>query len=158
MIPPVPDTNNQFYLGHINLLRQSYERLIGKTFGPKDLTGLSLAQAIYKAPYVVVSHSTEPDPVFNYANLTAQKLFEFPWAEFCQLPSRQSAEVPNQMERQQLLDTVTRKGFIENYQGIRIAKSGRRFWIKNVTVWNLYDTDGIYQGQGAIYSHWETIG
>ncbi|UAJ71891.1 MEKHLA domain-containing protein [Synechocystis sp. PCC 7339] len=157
MIRPIPDASNQFYLDHINLLRQSYERLIGKTFGPSDLTEMALAQAIYEAPYVVVSHGTEPDPIFNYANLAAQKLFEFPWVEFCQLPSRQSAEVPNQMERQKLLDAVSRQGFMENYQGIRIAKGGRRFWIKNVTVWNLHNADGVYRGQGAIYSSWEDI-
>lgn len=157
MIRPVPDTSNQFYLDHINLLRQSYERLTGKTFGPNELTGIALARAIYEAPYVVVSHGIESDPIFNYANLAAQKLFEFPWIEFCQLPSRQSAEVPNQMERQKLLDTVSRQGFMENYQGIRIAKGGRRFWIKNVTVWNLHDADGIYCGQAAIYSSWEDV-
>ncbi|MBE9196552.1 MEKHLA domain-containing protein [Synechocystis sp. LEGE 06083] len=157
MIRPVPDASNQFYLDHINLLRQNYERLTGKTFGPSDLTGMALAQAIYEASYVVVSHGTEPDPIFNYANLAAQKLFELPWAEFCQLPSRQSAEVPNQIERQKLLDAVTSQGFMENYQGIRIAKGGRRFWIKNVTVWNLHDGDGIYRGQAAIYSSWEDI-
>ena len=154
---PEPNSSNKFHFDHVNLLRQSYERLTGKTFGPSNLTGIDFAEAIYQAPYVVVSHGIESDPIFNYANLTTQKLFELSWEGFCQLPSRKSAELPNQTERQHLLDTVSRQGFIENYQGIRIAKGGRRFWIKNVTVWNLYDDDGIYQGQGAIYSDWEDI-
>lgn len=157
MLLPEPSSTNNFNFDQVNLLRRSYEKLAGKTFGPINLTGIDFAQAIYQAPYVVVSHGTESDPIFNYANLTAQKLFELSWEEFCQLPSRLSAELPKQAERQHLLDTVTRQGFIENYQGIRIAKGGRRFWIKNVTVWNLYDDDGIYQGQGAIYSDWEDI-
>ncbi len=157
MLLPEPNPSNHFYLRHINLLRRSYERLTGKTFGPSHLKDTDFAQAIYEAPYVVVSHGPESDPIFNYANLTAQKLFELSWEEFCQLPSRQSAEPPNQTERQQLLDTVTRQGFIENYQGIRIAQGGRRFWIKNVTVWNLHDDDDVYQGQAAIYSDWQDI-
>lgn len=157
MLLPEPNLSNNFYFDHVNLLRQSYERLTGKTFGPNNLTGINFAKAIYLAPYVVVSHGIESDPIFNYANLTAQKLFELSWEEFCQLPSRQSAEPPNQTKRQQLLDSVTRQGFMENYQGIRIAKGGRRFWIKNVTVWNLHNEDDIYRGQGAIYSDWENI-
>lgn len=154
MVSPAPNAQNRFYLEHVLLLRQSYQRLTGKSFGPSHLDGGPLAEAIYHAPYVVVSHGTEEDPIFNYANLTAQKLFALSWQEFCQLPSRLSAEPPNQGERQNLLDAVSQRGFMENYQGIRIAKGGRRFWIKNVTVWNLHDHQGNYQGQGAIYSDW----
>jgi hypothetical protein len=157
MLLPEPNPSNRFHFKHINLLRRSYERLTGKTFGPSNLKDTDFAQAIYEAPYVVVSHGPESDPIFNYANLTAQKLFELSWEEFCRLPSRKSAEPPNQIERQQLLDTVTRQGFSENYQGIRIAQGGSRFWIKNVTVWNLHDDNGVYHGQAAIYSDWQDI-
>ena len=157
MNSPVPSPENQFYCDHIQLLRRSYERLTGKGFGPSHLQDQDFAEAIYHAPYVVVSHGIQADPIFNYANLAAQTLFELPWEEFCQLPSRQSAEPPNQTERQILLDTVTHQGFMAGYEGIRIAKSGRRFWIKEVTVWNLSDDQGLYRGQAAIYSRWQAI-
>jgi hypothetical protein len=157
MTPPVPAPENQFYADHVQLLRRNYERLTGKSFGPGNLTGADFAGAIYQAPYVVVSHGIEPDPIFNYANLAAQRLFELSWAEFCQLPSRLSAETPNQGDRQQLLDAVTHQGFMAGYEGIRIAKSGRRFWIKDVTVWNLTDDQGIFRGQAAIYSRWQDL-
>ncbi|MFM1841432.1 MAG: hypothetical protein RLZZ490_163 [Cyanobacteriota bacterium] len=157
MTQPEPSRENQFYADQIQLLRRNYEQLTGKSFGPGNLTGSELAKAIYHAPYVVVSHGTEPDPIFNYANLAAQGLFELSWREFCQLPSRLSAEPPNRTERQQLLDAVTNRGFMAGYEGIRIAKSGRRFWIKDVTVWNLTDDGGIYRGQAAIYSHWQDL-
>ena len=157
MTRPEPSQENQFYADHIQCLRRNYERLTGKSFGPADLTGSALAEAIYHAPYVVVSHGTEPDPIFNYANLAAQALFELSWPEFCQLPSRLSAEPPNQTERQQLLDAVASQGFMAGYEGIRIAKSGRRFWIKDVTVWNLTDDQEIYRGQAAIYSRWQDL-
>jgi hypothetical protein len=154
---PKPCPENQFYVDHLQLLRRSYERLTGKGFGSSHLQAQDFAEAIYQAPYVVVSHGTQPDPIFNYANLAAQSLFELSWQEFCQLPSRQSAEPPNQTERQQLLDAVTNQGFMTGYEGIRIAKSGRRFWIKDVTVWNLTDDQGIFRGQAAIYSRWQDI-
>lgn len=157
MILPEPSRENQFYADHLQRLRRNYERLTGKSFGPSDLTGVEFAEAIYQAPYVVVSHGPQPDPIFNYANLVAQGLFELSWQDFCQLPSRLSAEPPNQAERQRLLDAVTHQGFMAGYEGIRIAKSGRRFWIKDVTVWNLTDDEGIYRGQAAIYSRWQDI-
>ena len=40
------------------------------------------------------------------------------------------------------------------YQGLRISKSRRRFWIEDVTVWQLIDEQGTLHGQGAIYRRW----
>lgn len=51
-----------------------------------------LADALYRAPFVVLSHGTEPDPLFNDANLTAQRLSEMTWAQITAMPSRLSAE------------------------------------------------------------------
>ncbi|HEY0234301.1 MAG TPA: MEKHLA domain-containing protein, partial [Afipia sp.] len=59
------------------------------------------------------------------------------WGELIGLPSRLSAEAPERAERQRLLDAVARDGFISNYKGVRISKSGRRFWIENAIVWQL---------------------
>ncbi len=155
MLSPNPD--NQYLAEHITLLRQSYQRLLGKDFGPANLELIAFAEAIYHAPYVVVSHDTQADPVFNYANLLAQQLFELTWQEFIQLPSRCSAEPPNQWERAQLLESVASQGYSQGYEGIRIAKSGRRFRIQDVTVWNLMDNGGQYHGQAAIYSQWQFL-
>lgn len=38
--------------------------------------------------------------------------------------------------------------------GLRIAKSGRRFRIENVTVWDLLDENGVLHGQAATYRQW----
>jgi hypothetical protein len=43
---------------------------------------------------------------------------------------------------------------VSGYQGRRIAKSGRRFLIQDVTVWNLVDADGILRGQAALIRRW----
>jgi hypothetical protein len=37
---------------------------------------------------------------------------------------------------------------------MRIAKSGRRFWIERATVWNLLGRDGIRYGQAALIRGW----
>lgn len=154
---PEPSAANSYLVDHIRLLRHSYRQLLHRDLLAADLEDEAAAQAIYTAPFVVVSHDTAADPIFNYANQTALNLFEMTWAEFTALPSRQSAEPPNREERDRLLATVTRQGYIDNYSGIRISKTGKRFWIQDVTVWNLSDRDGNYQGQAAFYSHWQFL-
>lgn len=134
-----------------SLLTGSYARIVGRRLveqvqGPEWLYN--------DAPFVVLAHNTEPDPRFIYANRTAQSCFEYSWDEFIVLPSRLSAEQPDRAERQRLLDSVTRDGFVDNGRGVRIAKSGRRFWIENVTVWQLIDEAGTRLGQAAIFSSW----
>ena len=48
-------------------------------------------------------------------------------------------------------------GFIDDYAGIRISKTGRRFRIAQATVWNLLDERGIYSGQAAMFLRWEFL-
>lgn len=154
---PEPSPQNHYLAEHIALLRNSFHRLLGEDLIDPSLDDIAAAQAIYHAPFVVLSHGTEADPVFNYGNQTAQTLFEMTWEELTALPSRQSAALPTQAARARLLEAVTTQGYIRNYEGIRIAKSGRRFWIRDVTVWNLTDSAGSYAGQAAIYSNWELL-
>jgi len=134
-----------------HLLSSSYERFIGSPLAPaaRDASWL-----YYDAPFAVVAHNTDADPRFIYANETAQKCFEYSWEEFTSLRSRFSAEAPNRAERQALLDAVTRNGFAKGYRGLRIAKSGRRFWIEQGTVWQLVDAAGQWRGQAAMFPSW----
>ena len=60
-------------------------------------------------------------------------------------------------ERRRLLDEVGRHGFIENYSGIRISKTGRRFRINHATVFNLLDPAGQYVGQAATFEDWTPV-
>ena len=57
-------------------------------------------------------------------------------------------------ERARLLDAVRTQGLIDDYTGIRISASGRRFRIDRATVWNLVDQDGRYRGQAACFDAW----
>jgi len=118
---------------------------------------LELAQKVFEAPFVLVSHDTEPDPVLNYGNRTAQVLWEMPWAELTRTPSRLTAEAPNREERARLLAAVAQRGFIDDYSGVRISKTGRRFRITRATVWNLLTPDGRPCGQAAMFDRWEYL-
>lgn len=144
-----PRKENQFALETADLLCLSFKRLTGK---PLLTSGADLGQRLYEAPFAVLAHDTQPDPIFFYANLAAQKVFEITWDEIVTLPSRVSAEAPNQTERARLLEEVKRNGFISNYSGVRISKTGRRFLVQNATVWNLTNNDGVYCGQAATFA------
>ncbi len=108
---------------------------------------------LYAAPAVVLMHGTEADPVFCYANRSAQALWGYGWDEFVTLPSRRSAEPVAQAERDRLLTQARERGFIDDYQGIRIAKDGRRFHISGVVLWNVV-VDGVSHGQAAVFRRW----
>lgn len=118
---------------------------------------VQLAEQIFHAPFVLVSHGTEADPVLNYGNQAALALWEMSWTELTRTPSRLTAEAPNREERARLLAAVTARGFIDDYSGIRVSKSGRRFRIAQATVWNLLDERQHYCGQAAMFSHWEFL-
>ena len=109
------------------------------------------------APFAVVSHGIGVDPVFNYGNQRALDMFEMSWEAFTVLPSRLSAETVNQAERIKLLNSVTKHGYIHNYSGIRISKSGRRFMIRDATIWNLISPEGQFYGQAALIQDWEYL-
>jgi hypothetical protein len=138
-----------------NLLVGSYFRILGTApifIEPgRPHTALHLYQ---DAAYCVVAHNTDADPRFVYANMAAQACFEYNWDEFTSLPSRLSAEAPNRDERQRLLDSVALTGFATSYKGVRIAKSGRRFWIEDGIVWQLIDESGNVKGQAATFGSW----
>lgn len=138
----------------IALIADSFRQLTGSALIPPDADP---AEALWTLPAVVVAHATEADPVFFYANRAALKLFEFTAQEFITLPSRLSAEPLAREERARLLAEVTSKGFISNYAGVRIAKSGQRFTIEQAIVWNLLDRDGGLQGQAACFADWTML-
>ncbi|MFM9912134.1 MAG: MEKHLA domain-containing protein [Methylophilaceae bacterium] len=139
---------NDFLTRHVAILCTSYQRLTGRVLAPA---------ALYTASYAVVSHGVEPDPIFNYANATALKLFEMDWATFTQLPSRLSAEEIEREARASLLARVAQHGFVDDYCGVRVSATGKRFMVKNACVWNLADESGVYYGQAALLKEWEYL-
>lgn len=131
---------------------QSYRQMTGRDLLPGSGSPDQLAHRLYHAPFVVLAHDVSADPLFTYANLAAQRLFEFPRDELVGMPSRLSAEPVLREDRQKLLERVARDGYMDDYHGVRIAKSGQRFMIKNATVWNLIDSQGLRLGQAATFA------
>ncbi len=74
--------------------------------------------------------------------------------DLTKLPSKYSAEPMVQEERDHLLQRVSQHGYIDDYCGIRIASTGRRFKLKNAIVFNLVDNNQQYYGQAAILKEW----
>jgi len=144
-------------IAHTACLVRSLRHWTGRDLLPGLYNPAGLARNVFEAPFVVVSHGTEADPILNYGNRVALDLWELSWDEFTRTPSRLTAEAPAREERARLLETVTRQGFIDNYAGIRISKSGRRFHIANATVWNLVTEKGEPCGQAAMFDHWKFI-
>lgn len=136
----------------LDAIVQSHLRLLGEPLEPGERDPLELARWLDEsAPYCLLAHNNEADPRFVYANRTALRCFEYAWDELIGMPSRLSAEAPNRAERDALLSSVAEKGYARGYRGLRIAKSGRRFWIEDVTVWNVLDARGNPCGQAATY-------
>ncbi len=154
---PRPGEDNGFLTEHVDLLRLSFRHWTGHDLVDPRLQAVDAARAIFFAHFVVVSHDTSPDPVFNYGNQTALALFGLPWEQFTALPSRCSAEPVMQSERASLLSEVNAKGFIDHYQGIRVAHGGQRFRIEQTTVWKVLDRHGHPHGQAAMFRHWTLL-
>jgi len=135
-----------------DILVESYRRVVGAEppFFAKDAP--QTAEWLYEhATHCVLAHNTDPDPRFIYANKAAQACFEYDLEEITMLPSRLSAEPSDREERQRLLEAVSRDGYATNYRGLRIAKSGRRFFIEDGVVWQLIDEGGVVRGQAASF-------
>ena len=148
---------SDFVVAQTACLARSLKRWTGREL----LAGVSepadMAQKVFEAPFVVVSHGTETDPILNYGNRAALALWEMSWEELTRTPSRLTAEAPNREERARLLEAVTQRGFIDDYSGVRISQTGRRFRIAQATVWNLLTREGNHCGQAAMFSRWEFL-
>jgi len=152
-----PSEPNGYLEQHVMRLLHSFNHSTGKSLSVPSLPMMEQARRLFYAPFVVLSHNTDADPLLNYANQAGLTLFELTWKELIILPSRRTAEPGEQAERERLLATVARQGYIDDYRGVRITKSGRRFIIERATVWNLLDEEGAYYGQGATFSEWKFL-
>jgi len=149
--------NRPDQIAHVHLLLDSFALLLGRDLVPRDASPVEQARRLFESPFVVVSHGTEADPVLNYANATALRLWEMDWATFVQTPSRLTAEPVHRDERARLLERTRRDGYVDDYSGIRISQSGRRFRIEQAIVWNLIDPAGHLRGQAATFDTWTPL-
>lgn len=135
-------------------LLDSYARWVGRKLIPRDGTPSNQAVTLFQSSFVVASHGLEEDPVLNYGNQQALDLWEMDWRQFTQTPSRLTAEPVNRKDRDRMLEQARRQGYISDYRGVRISRTGKRFLVERATVWNIHTPDGTPLGQGATFSTW----
>jgi MEKHLA domain len=161
--PELPWKNSQV-IQHSQRLLKSFQHWTGRSLLDSPTLNLSalsakslerLAQDLFEAPFVVVSHGMEADPIFNYGNQQALELWELDWQSFTRMFSRQSAAPVEQEAREKLLAEAKQEGYIKNYRGIRTSSTGRQFWIENVILWNVLDEQQQSCGQAATFTQWQ---
>ena len=152
----IPGPANRYPVDHAERLRRTFHALTGRDLIDPTLSP-EAAEALFHAPFVVLSHAAAADRLLTYGNRAALELFALTWEELTQRPSRLTAEAPNRAERARLLAQVAALGFIDDYAGVRIARTGRRFLIQRATVWNLTDDQGRLGGQAATFREWRYV-
>ena len=133
---------------------RSFEARLGRsllpTLSPNDSDQVQAAK-LWRWSNIVVAHGTEDDPVLNYANQAAVRLWETDLDTLLKMPSRLTAEPMHRDERAAMLERTLRDGYIDDYQGVRITATGRRFFIERAIVWNVTSADGEPAGQAATF-------
>jgi hypothetical protein len=143
-------------IAHAQTLLYSFRQWFNQDLFGSDAPE-QVAQALYFAPFALLSHGCEPDPILNYGNQTALQLWEMSWPEFTAMPSRLTAEPDLREGRSQLLTQAKEQGYLTDYEGIRISSTGQRFLIRKATIWRVFDTTGEISGQAATFNDWEPL-
>lgn len=142
---------------HARLLLDSFAQFVGRDLVLRTGTDFDQAARLFAADFVAVSHGVEADPLLNYGNRAALSLWEMDFATLVRTPSRLTAEPVHRDERAALLARTLRDGFVDDYAGVRISGSGKRFRIERATVWNLVDAAGVHRGQAATFAAWTPL-
>jgi len=145
------------WIAQTQILLNSFRHFVGRELIERTDDAEDEAQIVFEAPFVVVSHGTQDDPILNYGNRTALSLWEMDIPTLTSTPSRLTAEPMHRDERAQLMTRAARDGFVDDYRGIRISSSGKRFLIERAIIWNLVDAVGQRVGQAATFSHWKPL-
>lgn len=145
------------WVEHTQIMLNSFRRFVGRELIERTGDVTENARSIFEAPFVVVSHATQDDPILNYGNRAALSLWEMDIPTLTSMPSRLTAEPMHRDERAQLMARAAQDGFVDDYRGIRISSSGKRFLIEQAIIWNLVNEDGTRVGQAATFSDWKPL-
>lgn len=139
------------------LLLDSFRYWVGRDLLERNGSADQQAQALFDAPFVLISHGGEPEPILNYGNRAALQLWEMTWEQLTSTPSRQTAEPADREERGRMLALAKEQGYCTGYRGVRVSASGRRFLVMDATVWNVLDHRSKRVGQAATFSRWSNV-
>ncbi|REJ87351.1 MAG: MEKHLA domain-containing protein [Planctomycetota bacterium] len=145
------------WIEHTQRLLDSYRQWLGRELTDRSGSVEKQAERLFQSPFIVVSHTADDDPILSYANEAALRLWETDVSTLLRTPSRLTAEPVHRDERARLLEQTATHGYVDDYSGVRISFSGRRFRIFRATVWNLVDDAGKLAGQAATFQHWQYL-
>ena len=91
------------WIAHTQRLLDSYRRWVGRELLDRSGAPIEQARRLYEAPFIVLSHGIEADPVLNFGNRAALDLWEMDLETFLSTPSRTTAEPVHRDERATLL-------------------------------------------------------
>ena len=146
-----------FVVEWTQLLLDSYHHWLNQELILRSGNVQEESHQLFDSQFVVVSHGLEDDPILNYGNRAALALWETTWNELTRTPSRLTTEPLSRVERAQMLQRASQHGFIDDYRGIRISQTGRRFFVEGAIVWNVVDSQGRQLGQAATFSQWRFL-
>lgn len=151
--------DNEFVIEHSQRLLESFAHWTSRSLMPSSSSSSAREQAqqLYNAPFVVVSHGTEDDPIFNYGNAQALALWSLDWDAFTSMASRQPTKGEEQPERAEMLAVAKANGYFEGYVGDRSTGNGRRFRMEDGLIWTVLDEAGNYCGQAATFSQYHFL-
>ncbi len=145
------------WIAHTQIMLDSFRHFVGRELILRTGQPDDDARAIFVAPFVVVSHGAQDDPILNYGNQTALTLWGMDIPTLTSMPSRLTAELMHRDERAQLMIRAARDGFVDDYRGIRVTSSGKRFLIEQAIIWNLIDGNSQRVGQAATFLDWKWL-
>lgn len=142
---------------HIRLLSESLQTSSGTDMfqwinnQSPEAPVMTASQIDSNKRFGVLSHGTQPDPIYNYGNQASLELFEYSIGDLCQTPSRFST-VPELMEdRSKLIEEIETQGFGYIDNAIRVSANDTLFLISKILVWTVFDDDNNRIGLAAIY-------
>jgi hypothetical protein len=153
-----PSAENGFHEAHALLMLRCLKELSGiDVLAEEKLTGADLGKKIFFGDFFLLSHQGGEGARLNYANAFVLDAWELGWEQMSGMPSSHTAREDRREAREELMRQVREKGYITNYSGIRMSRTGKEFWIREGVVWNLRDTSGGPYGQAAYFRRIEMI-
>lgn len=136
----------------IDPVTPDWPRLIAASYRAR--VGGDLGADLERADRAILAHALGDDPRIVYVNGFAAQLWERPPRTFLGMPSRRTAPPEARAERAGALAPI---GVVTGYRGERISATGRRFVIRDATVWPVLDDAGTVIGQAATFREIERV-
>lgn len=141
---------NPRFIARAAEILDSFRRHLGRDLIDRAGYPAQDARRLFESPLAVLAHDTSPAPLLDWANLAAARAFDATPETLVGRPSADTAPADAVADRQHLFALLAERGFVTGYSGVRIALTGHRFIIDDVTVFELVDAAGRPAGHAAV--------